>query len=94
MLAARRCMVILSSRREEDLVKARDDAIAYSRSVGVKRSPEDFLILPFDMKNPGSFSDVVDRARRWKGKIDILFSNAGGSSVLCRVVFAVVAGYY
>ncbi|CBZ53919.1 putative oxidoreductase, short chain dehydrogenase/reductase domain-containing protein [Neospora caninum Liverpool] len=83
LLATRRCSIIISSRKEEDLLKARDDAIAYSQRLGIKRSPEDFLLLPFDMKKPESFRGVVDEGRKWKGRIDILFSNAG---VACRGV--------
>ncbi|EPR64923.1 oxidoreductase, short chain dehydrogenase/reductase family protein [Toxoplasma gondii GT1] len=81
LLAARRCFVILSSRKKEDLISARDDAIDYSQRHGVKRSPEDFLLLPFDMKKPETFFGVVDEGRQWKGRIDFLFSNAG---VACR----------
>ncbi|PFH35609.1 oxidoreductase, short chain dehydrogenase/reductase family protein [Besnoitia besnoiti] len=83
MLASRRCFVILSSRNEGDLVRARDDAIAYCQSLNISRSEDDFLILPFDMKKPDLFPRVVDYARRWKGKLDVLFSNAG---VACRGV--------
>ncbi|XP_058515703.1 dehydrogenase/reductase SDR family member 7B-like [Ochotona princeps] len=80
-LAIRGCYLILSSRKEEDLKAARENAIVSARAAGLNRSEKDFLIIPFDMKEREVFMDVVETARKWKGRIDFLFSNAG---VACR----------
>jgi short-subunit dehydrogenase len=66
-LVAKGAFVILSARRESELVRVRDEANADANT----------LILPFDLSNHAIFEEIVAKAVLWKGHIDILINNGG-----------------
>ena len=60
--------LVLSSRRQEELIKVRGKC-------GL--SPEKCMVLPLDMTDSGIFFEAVRKVTEKFGKIDILINNAG-----------------
>lgn len=64
-LLAAGAWVILSGRREDAL-----QAVAAA-------APERTLVLPFESTDYDALPDIVERAWRWRGRVDCLVNNAG-----------------
>lgn len=67
------CSVVITSRNVQRLEGVID-------GLKEKHPGADFLALPLDQRDPGSVQEMADRAFAWKGRIDILYNNAGGGS--------------
>ncbi|MCP3026517.1 SDR family oxidoreductase [Halobacillus sp. A5] len=63
--------VLISSRSEEDLRRAKEEII---RETG----NENVDIIVCDMKKPAHITRLVKKAVEWNGKVDVLINNAGG----------------
>lgn len=66
-LSAHDCNLILSSRREEELLKVKD----------LCDTSSNISVLPLDLKDHKGMHAVADKAIRMFGRIDILVNNAG-----------------
>lgn len=60
-------LVIISARREEELLRVAKNA----------QKNNQINILPLDLENYNSFEEITQKALTWKGKIDILINNGG-----------------
>lgn len=67
--SARGARLILSARREEQLLRVQADCA----------DPETHLVLPLDLAQPDTIPRVAERALGWAGRVDILVHNAGVS---------------
>jgi len=81
LMSQRNCKLILSSRRESELIKVKESC----------QHPEDIAVVPFDLDDFSGMQDTVDRAIAAFGPIDILINNAGISqrSLLINTKFEV-----
>ncbi len=68
ILADKNAKVILSSRREAELVKVKNQA-------GL--SDENAMVLPLDLMDHGGMKDKVDQVVKRFGRIDVLINNGG-----------------
>ena len=66
-LSKRNCKLIISSRHESKLIEVRDSC----------EQPENIAILTFDLAKYDGMQDVVKKALRFFGRIDVLVNNAG-----------------
>lgn len=67
------CNVIITSRDPEKLTEQMN-------TLRKKYPKSDFLGLQLNQKSPESIQKMADDAFQWKGRIDILYNNAGGGS--------------
>jgi len=70
-MAADGAKLILSARREGELARVK----AACEAKGA--APSDVYLLPLDVTDEAAMSGVVERARAFTGRIDMLFNNAG-----------------
>ncbi|NP_001085784.2 dehydrogenase/reductase (SDR family) member 7 L homeolog [Xenopus laevis] len=73
-LAKLGCPLILSSRRENELLRVKQKCLEMSNL-----EDKDILVLPLDMTQMSMHKDATDKALQHFGRIDILVNNAGRS---------------
>ncbi|TNE61883.1 MAG: SDR family oxidoreductase [Alphaproteobacteria bacterium] len=69
--AARGAALILSARRPDELARVKDACVAKGAAA------EDVLVLPLDVTDEAAMPARVAEAQAFKGRIDMLFNNAG-----------------
>ena len=69
LLAAKNNRLIISSRREEELIRVRNKC--------PKEAQDRILILPLDLSESASFPTLVQQVMNWSSRLDILINNGG-----------------
>ncbi|GAB1601426.1 dehydrogenase/reductase SDR family member 7-like [Argonauta hians] len=72
--AAAGCKLVLSARRVEELERVKHQCVESGRV-----SPDDILVIPFDLLDFGSHAHAVMTVLQYYSQIDILINNAGRS---------------
>ncbi len=70
-MASEGASLILSARRESELTRAKEACVARGAAA------ENVMVLPLDVPDEASLPEKVAEARAFKGRIDMLYNNAG-----------------
>lgn len=69
------CKLVLSARREEELERVKKQCLTTTGAI----KDDDIMVLPFDLTDMASHSDITQQALSKFGKIDILVNNGARS---------------